>query len=225
MEENEENSTIAAFVIRETPTKACNTTLKNCRCCNSSLAKVFDSVDLFGKTAKKENIEKKLKEIGAIEVSEEDVGIRSTKVCRKCFRKISGLGKAVHAFRDMCLKSKQIHYEDMSRNTRQKRGRNPCSPAQENREKRIRQSLSSEFAVRHFDANTENSRSMGLRVRTSLFPSEELILPKEILPLPSVEKAPTTSTADTPQASEILKGAGLRNPEVGIVIISLSFAG
>ena len=102
MEEDEENSKIAAFVIRETPTKkACNTTLKNCRCCNSALAKFFDSIDLFGKTAKKENIEEKLNGIGGIEVSEEDVGIRSTKVCRKCFRKISGLGKAVHAFRDM----------------------------------------------------------------------------------------------------------------------------
>ena len=130
----------------------------------------------------------------------------------------------MHAFRDTCLKSKHIQDEDMSINARQKGGRNLCSPAQDNPEKRIKQCLLSEFAVRHFDntptANPENSRSMGLRVQTSLFPSDELILPKQILPLPSIEKTPTTSTADTLQASEILNGAGLRNPGVGIVIIS-----
>ena len=88
--------------------KRCKASLKTCRCCNSTLKKIFDSIDLFGKTAKKENLVEKLKDIGQIEVQEEDVNIRPTKMCRKCFRKITRLAKDVHAFRDICLKSKQI---------------------------------------------------------------------------------------------------------------------
>ena len=88
--------------------KRCKASLKTCRCCNSTLKKIFDSIDLFGKTAKKENLVEKLKDIGQIEVQEEDVNIRPTKMCRKCLRKITRLAKDVHAFRDICLKSKEI---------------------------------------------------------------------------------------------------------------------
>ena len=141
----------SSAVMSETPKKTCNGTLKNCHCCNSSLAKIFDSICLFRKTAQKaKNLLENLKEIGGIEVLEEDVDVLSTKVCRKYFRKIVGLGKVVHAFRDMCLKSKQIQNKEMHMNARQKRGRNPSSlQAQNNPEKRIRQCVSSQFTVRH----------------------------------------------------------------------------
>ena len=98
-------------------------------------------------------------------------------------------------------------------NSRLKRGRNPYSPAQHNPEKKIRQCDSSEFTVRHFNntpADTENMRSVGLRVRASLFPSEEQTPQREILSFAALEKATTTSTREKPQASEILKDAGLR---------------
>ena len=212
----------SSAAMSETPKKTCNGTLKYCRCCNSSLAKIFDSICLFGKTAQKaENLLEHLKEIGGIEVLEEDVDVLSTKVCRKCFRKIVGLGKAVHAFREMCLKSKQIQNE-MYMNARQKRGRNPSSPqAKNNPEKRIRQCVSSQFTVRHFDdtpTDTESRRSVALRVRASLFPSEDQTLLGEILPLPVSEEATIRETAETLQASEILQDAGLRNSEVGFVL-------
>ena len=99
----------------------------------------------------------------------------------------------MHAFRDKCLKSKQIQNEEMYINAGQKRGRNPSSPqAQNNLEKRIRQCVSSKFTVRHFDntpTDTERRRSVALRVRASLFPSEDQTVLGEILPLPISEEA------------------------------------
>ena len=58
---------------------------------------------------------------------------------------------------------------------------------------------------------------MDLRLRTSLFPCEEQTPQREILPFPALEKA-TTTTRKKPQASEILKAAGLRNPEICVII-------
>lgn len=199
----------------ETPRKPCNAT---CRCCNSPLGKTFDRIDLFGKTAQKENLVEKLKEIGGIEVLEEDVSAVSTLICRKCFRKVVGLDKAVHAFRDMCLNSK-IQNEKV----RQKRGRNPFSPTvQDNPEKRLRQSSlqSDQFTVRHFDKSAidrERNRPVDVSERVSLFPLEEqTFTAREIQPLVT---AAEKETKETPQrSSKILQGAGLRNPEVGLSV-------
>ena len=63
---------------------------------------------LVRENRKKENLVEKLKDIGQIEVQEGDVNILPTKFCRKCFRKIARLAKDLHAFRHICLKSKQI---------------------------------------------------------------------------------------------------------------------
>ena len=59
---------------------------------------------------------------------------------------------------------------------------------------------------------------MGFRVRASLFPSKEQTPQREILHFAALEKATTTSSREKPQASEMLKDAGLRNPEVCIII-------
>ena len=48
----------------ETPKKLCNRKVNICRCCNSHLSNVYDSIDLFGKTAQRENVIEKLKEVG-----------------------------------------------------------------------------------------------------------------------------------------------------------------
>ena len=57
--------------------KRCKVSLKTCRCCNSNLKKIFESIDVFGKTATKEILVEKVKDIGQIEVQEEDVNIRN----------------------------------------------------------------------------------------------------------------------------------------------------
>ena len=44
-----------------TPKKLCNRKVK---ICNSHLSNVYDSIDLFGKMAQKENVIEKLKEVG-----------------------------------------------------------------------------------------------------------------------------------------------------------------
>lgn len=59
---------------------------------------------------------------------------------------------------------------------------------------------------------------MALRVRASLFPSKEQTLLNEVLPLPVSEEATIRETAETPQASEILQDAGLRNSAVDFVL-------
>ena len=103
------------------------------------------------------------------------VNIRPRKMCRKCFRKIARLAKDVHAFRDIYLRSKQI--QEINIKAQLKRG-------QHNPDKKISQCDSSEFTVRHFNnapADTENRRSAGLRIRASLFPSEEQTPQREIL--------------------------------------------
>ena len=63
--------------IGEISKKRCKASLKTCRCYNSTLKRIFDSIDLFGKTAKKENLVEKVKDIGQIEVQEEDINIRN----------------------------------------------------------------------------------------------------------------------------------------------------
>ena len=108
----------------ETPKKLYNRKVKICRCCNSHLSNVYDSIDLFGKTAKRENVVEKLKEVGKIEVQESDRDFLTTKICRKCFRKIKGLAKAIDDFRNICTQSKEIQISDLD-NARLKRGRKP----------------------------------------------------------------------------------------------------
>ena len=119
----------------ETPKKLCNRKVKICRCCNSHLSNIYDSIDLFGKTAQRENVIEKLKEVGKIEVQESDQDFLTTKICRKCFRKVTGLAKAIDDFRNICSQSKEIQISDLD-NARLKRGRKPSTPTQEPHGKR-----------------------------------------------------------------------------------------
>ena len=57
-----------------------------------------------------------------------------------------------------------------------------------------------------------------MKVQASLFPSEEQTPQRELLPFAALEKATTKSTRAKLQASEILKDAGLRDPEVCVII-------
>ena len=72
---------------------------------------------MFGKTAKKENLVEKVKDTGQIKVQEEDLNIRPTKMCRKCFRKMAKVAKDVHGFRDICLKWRIIGIQEYRRST------------------------------------------------------------------------------------------------------------
>ena len=217
----------------ETPKKACISNFNNCRCCNSRLSNVYDRIDLFGRLVQKENIVDKLKQIACIEVQEEDVDFFPTSICRKCFRKILGLHKAMQEFSSVCSNSK-LNQEEELESVRLKRGRKPCSATKEPQGKR-RQFRATEFTVRHFDSSfhVESSTQVASRVRTALFPTDTadqrfLHAPCEILPaLPVetvdvVENSASTSDQQNKQLKpmEILKGAGLRNSEVGIICYS-----
>lgn len=215
----------------ETPKKPSNATVKICRCCNAKLSNIYDRIDLFGKTAEKENVIEKLKEMGRIEVLEEDVDFLPTKICRKCFRKVTGIAKAVYDFRKICSQSKEIQIEDMD-NARLKRGRKPSSLTQGPQGKR--RSVPTEFTTQHFNNNTltpddqsaHEECSTQSRVRMSLFPPGEQSPPhtREILPLPAVaieNASRPDEEVNKPKASDILKDAGLRNPEVGVIIFYL----
>ena len=116
--------------IDETSKKTCNRKIKICRCCNSHLSNEYDSIDLFGKTAQRENVIEKLKEVEKIEVLESDQDLLTTKICRKCFRKVTGIAKAMDEFRNISSQSKEIQISDLN-NARLKRGRKPSTPAQE----------------------------------------------------------------------------------------------
>ena len=74
---------------------------------------MYDSIDLFRKTAQRENVIEKLKEVGKIKVQESDEDLLPTKICRKCFRKVTGLAKAIDDFRNICLQSKEIQIADL----------------------------------------------------------------------------------------------------------------
>ena len=94
----------------ETPKKMCNRKVKICRCSNSHLSNVYDSIDLFGKRAQIENVIEKLKELGKIEVQESDQDLLTTKICSKSFQKVTGLAKAMDEFRNNCSQSKKSIY-------------------------------------------------------------------------------------------------------------------
>ena len=214
----------------ETPKKLCNRKVKICRCCNSHLSNIYDSIDLFGKTAQRENVIEKLKEVGKIEVQESDQDFLTTKICRKCFRKVTGLAKAMDDFRNICSQSKEIQTSDLD-NARLKRGRKPSTPTQEPHGKR-RPTIPTEFTTRHFDTATltpadpadqaaREECSSELRVQiSSLFSCEQLPTnARDILPLLAVSGKNASSGDDEinkPQASEILMDAGLRNSQVSV---------
>ena len=213
----------------ETPKKLCNRKVKICRCCNSHLSNVYDSIDLFGKTAQRENVIEKLKEVGKIEVQESDRDFLTTKICRKCFRKITGLAKAIDDFRNICTQSKEIQISDLD-NARLKRGRKPSTPTQEPHGKR-RPTIPTEFTTQHFDTTTltpadqaaHEECSSELRVQiSSLFSCEQLPTnARDILPLPAVSEKNASSgdeEINKPQASEILMDAGLRNSQVSFML-------
>ena len=56
------------YAMSEISKKRCKASLKTCGCCNCTLKKIFDSIDLFGKTARKENLVEKVKDIGQIKM-------------------------------------------------------------------------------------------------------------------------------------------------------------
>jgi len=120
----------------ETPKKLCNRKVKIFRCCSSHLSNVYNSIDLLGKTAQRENFVEKLKEVGEIEVQDSDEDFLATKICRKCFRKVTGLPKAIDHFRNICSQSKEIRIADLD-NVRLKSGRKPSTPTQEPHGKRV----------------------------------------------------------------------------------------
>jgi len=88
------------------------------------LSNGYDSIDLFGKTARRENVTEKLKEVGRIEVQDSDEDFLTTKICRKCFRKVTGLAKAIDDFRNICSQLIEIQMADLD-NARLKRGGKP----------------------------------------------------------------------------------------------------
>ena len=62
-------------IVPEISKKQCEVSLETCRCCNSTLKYILDSIDLFRKAAKKENLVAKLKDMRKIEVLEQNVNI------------------------------------------------------------------------------------------------------------------------------------------------------
>ena len=204
----------------ETPKKLYNRKVKICRCCNSRLSNVYDSIALFRKTAQRENVIEKLKEVGKIEVQDSDEDLLPTKICRKCFRKVTGLAKAIDDFRNICSQSKEIQIADLD-NARLKRGRKPPTPTQKPHEKR-RPTIPTEFTTRHFDTTTSTPAdqaaheecSSELRVQiSSLFSGDQVPTnTHDILPLPVVSEKNASGPdkeINRPQASEILTDAGL----------------
>ena len=203
----------------ETPKKACNTDLKICRCCNVKLSTYYDRVDLFGKMSTEVNVLPKLQKIGGVEVRDEDEDFLPTKICRKCFRKVSGLAKAVEEFQNLCNESKETQHKELE-NVRLKRGRKASSPTQEPSEKRRQAEAVPDFSVRHFNTEENNTRA---NRRISLFPSTpnqhpgSAVSACDILPL---QTAINEQNGSSPEAelhgSQILKNAGLRNPKVSV---------
>ena len=118
----------------ETLKKPCNAGVTICRCCNARHSNCYDQIALFRKTSERENPLQKLKKIGDVEIREEDEDFLPTKTCRKCFRKVTGLAKAVGDFRKLCSESKDTQYED-SENACLKRGRKACSSTHEPKKK------------------------------------------------------------------------------------------
>ena len=49
----------------------------------------YDTIDLFGKTAQRKNVLEQLKEVGKIQRQDSDEDLLTTKICRKCFLKLS----------------------------------------------------------------------------------------------------------------------------------------
>ena len=200
----------------ETPKKPCNANVKICRCCNSQLLNYFDRIDLFGKTLERENLLQKLNEIGKIKVCKQDEDFLPTKICRKCFRKITALAKALEDFRSLCSKSRENQHKDLE-NVRLKRGRKACSPQEPNEKRR--------------PSVTAEENSTALRVRMSLFsptPDQHpgsAVSTCDILPLPATAEEKDDSVAVKEQtnnhrnATELLKDAGLRNQEVCVVTV------
>ena len=140
----------------------------------------------------------------------------------------------IDSSRNLCLCSKEIQTESLEL-ARHKRGRKVFSPSQSEQVSKRRQGLeaeSAEFIVRHFTSEKQNDGNLTLvdkstasrsKARLSLFStslSSSDEGPVNILPKPATdsnseieensEKQPKSS------GSEILKDAGLRNPEVSV---------
>ena len=191
-----------------------NANVKICRCCNSHLLNYYDRIDLFGKTSERENLLQKLNGIGKIEVCEQDEDVLPTKICRKCFRKITALAKALDDFRSLCSKSRENQIKDLE-NVRLKRGRKACSPQEPNEKRR--------------PSVTAEENSTALRVRMSLFfptPDQHpgsAVSTCDILPLLATAEKDDSVAKEQPNnhrnATELLKDAGLRNQEVCVVTV------
>lgn len=106
----------------------------------------------FGKIGIKENLVEKLKEIGEIEVTPDCEVVLPTKICRKCFRKVTDLANGLKECKKVCLETNQKL--QLEKKARLKRGRKASSPTQGQQQKRHEQIQTAELAVRHFHGNS-----------------------------------------------------------------------
>lgn len=195
----------------ETPKKPANVIV--CLCCNSHLQKVYDCIDIFGLLALKENVAEKIQQIGGIDVrSEEFLSTPTpTKICRKCFRKVTGLSKAIEQFRNLCTESRRNQVEHVGK-ARLKRGRKASSPMGPEQQKRWEQ-----METVNVPAVTADTPALSTSCRMSLFPPMlvERSSCGDILPQLEESRISAEEEASETSASQILQDAGLRNTEVG----------
>lgn len=76
-----------------------------CRCCRKKIDSHY--VTLFGERATKEGIIKAVCKYGNIDVTEEDIGVLSTSICRSCYLLVKGIVERIGKFADICQEGSQ----------------------------------------------------------------------------------------------------------------------
>lgn len=75
-----------------------------CRCCKNFIEKKHrHHVDLFAEKATREGICEAVRKYGNIDVTEEDIGVISTSICRSCYLFVKGIMEKVEKFQNVCL--------------------------------------------------------------------------------------------------------------------------
>ena len=179
-----------------TPRKGLNRYL--CKCCNKFTPSHDRPINLFGKKAKKERIVELILEFGHVQTIKDD-GCGHI-ICTGCYSKVTKIQKLVQSFREACVSAEEKQKEARSRSKRCRRENSDCQQ---------------DVVLVVVEQPWKRHRFRNILPQPEPQDHTNVTAKKRILP-PETFGENKSVTGIMSHAEEIMKNAGLNNPDVCI---------
>ena len=180
-----------------TPRKSVNYYL--CKCCNKFTPSHDRPINLFGKKAKKERIVELILEFGHVQTIKDD-GCGQI-ICPGCYSKVNKIQKLIQGFREACVSAEEKQKEARDRSKRCRRENSDCQ-----QQNVLAEQPWKKHRFRNILPQPEPDDHTNVTAKKRILPTKTFGESKSV-------------TGVMSHAEEILKNAGLNNPNVCICIV------